>query len=63
MSHRTIVTQATMRLMRYGNKAVTARVSDDLVTYWDLRTSTDDCRIALRAAAAETVQSWMTGDE
>ena len=40
--------QATLRLMRYANAALTAKYLDP-VTYADLRTSADDCRIALRA--------------
>lgn len=55
-----MVTEATLRLMRYGNAALTAKYRDP-VTYADLRTSADDCRIALRAAAEETVQSWCEG--
>ena len=43
-------TAATLRLMRYAIRAACARDRHDWLTVADLRTSTDDCRIALRAA-------------
>lgn len=40
---------ATLRLMRYASAALEAKYQHDLVRLADLRTSADDCRIAIRA--------------
>lgn len=45
---------AIQRLMKYASAAMQARHDRDLVHYWDLRTSTDDCRIAIRATTGST---------
>ena len=45
---------AVMRLLTFGMKAETARIKRDWVTLADMRTSTDDCRIALRALFEDT---------
>lgn len=43
--------KAILRLMRYALKAQTAKDNRDLVLLADLRTSADDCRIAIRSAS------------
>lgn len=47
---------AMLRLMRYATLAMDARHWESPEVYWDLRTSTDDCRIAIRAAAGEPLE-------
>lgn len=46
---------ATLRLMRYASAALATKYQDS-VTYADLRTSADDCRIALRAATGQPLE-------
>lgn len=45
---------AIRRLMKYAAAALQARHDGDRVRYCDLRTSTDDCRIAIRATTGGT---------
>lgn len=45
---------AIRRLMKYASAALQARHDGDLVQYCDLRTSADDCRIAIRATTGGT---------
>lgn len=40
---------AIRRLMRYAAAAMEAKWDTDATVYHDLRTSADDCRIAIRA--------------
>lgn len=40
---------AIRRLMRYASHALAAKWDHDPIRLADLRTSTDDCRIAIRA--------------
>jgi hypothetical protein len=44
---------AIVRLMWFGSKALEAKWAGDAVRYADLRTSTDDCRIAIRATTGQ----------
>jgi len=44
---------AIRRLMRYASEALTAKWDHDAVRLADLRTSTDDCRIAVRATKGQ----------
>lgn len=50
------VKHSMLRLMRYAALAQDARLWEPPEVYWDLRTSTDDCRIAIRAAAGEPLE-------
>ena len=54
--NRNEVRHAMLRLMRYATLAQDARLWEPPEVYWDLRTSTDDCRIAIRAAAGEPLE-------
>ena len=50
------VRHAILRLMPYATLAQDAKLWETPEVYWDLRTSTDDCRIAIRAAAGEPLE-------
>jgi len=50
------VRHAIVRLMRHATLAQDAKLWEAPEVYWDLRTSTDDCRIAIRAAAGEPLE-------
>jgi hypothetical protein len=45
---------AILRLMRYAAAALEARYQGDLVTCANMRTSADDCRIAIRGTTGGT---------
>ena len=44
---------AMRRLMRYASAALEAKYQHDAVRLADLRTSADDCRIAIRATRSK----------